>query len=454
MQDAGTIILQFLDLTKWFWVFFVLWPLFKSTWIGWRQFEYEHSPEFRQVMFEMRIPREVRKSPRAMEQVLMGLHSLRNTAGDFEETWIDGEITKWFTLEICSFSGEVKFFIRCYYKQRPLVEAAFFSYYPDVELVEVDDYINDLPKDMDELYEKGYQIWGAEMLLRKEPAYPIRTYPMFEAPDEERQYDPIALSLEVLAKAKKGEFIGVQYLIAPAEDDWDKEWKPLVEKLKEQSSKKQGAESAKVATKMSFPGGPLPVFETGGGENNPLKSIESLRLSRTPGETNVLEAVENNLAKPAFHTIARFIYISPSPLYYDSFARRGIAGMFNQYQAVDLNGFKRNDDVSTRVKVWNWPHIFPGVRAEYRRASMLWHYRHRQMPFHTGMSRFVTSNILRWSRVSKTMILNVEAIATLFHPPTYIVLTAPHIRRLESRKTGPPAGLPIYGSEKDIEQFQ
>lgn len=448
--DVSGAILQFLDLTKWFWLFFILWPLFKSTWIGWRQFDYEHSPEFRMNMAEIRIPREVRKSPRAMEQVFMALHSLRNTANDFEETWKDGEITKWFTLEICSFGGEIRFFLRYYYKQRPLVEAAFFSFYPDVELIEVDDYVEDLPKDMDELYGKGYEIWGSEMILRKEEAYPIRTYPMFEAPDEERQFDPIAMFLEVLGKAKKEEFIGVQFLIAPALDDWHDEWKGIVEYLKEQSGKKQGA-AARPKTNTAFPGGPLPVFSVQSAKEDPLAS---LRVTRTPGETNVLEAIENNLAKPAFYTIPRFIYISPSPLFYDSFARRGIVGMFNQYLAQDLNGFKQNYSVSTRVRPWSWPHVFWNTRAEYRKSSLLWHYRHRLMPFHTFMAKVITSNWFHWNFASRAITLNVEALATLYHPPTFLVLTAPHVRRLESRKTGPPAGLAIYGNEKDIERFQ
>ena len=43
------------------------------------------------------------------------------------------------------------------------------------------------------------------------------------------------------------------------------------------------------------------------------------------------------------------------------------------------------------------------------------------------------------------MVLNTEELATIYHPPTYIVLTGPLIKRVEARKTGPPAGLPIYG---------
>ena len=49
---------------------------------------------------------------------------------------------------------------------------------------------------------------------------------------------------------------------------------------------------------------------------------------------------------------------------------------------------------------------------------------------------------------------NTEAIATLFHLPTAVVLTAPHIRRIESRKGGPPAGLAIFGDEEEIEKFK
>ncbi|MEK7555014.1 MAG: hypothetical protein AAB518_03470, partial [Patescibacteria group bacterium] len=157
-----------------------------STWLFWRQTLFEHSIQF--VLLELRIPREVRKSPRAMEQVLMAIHSLRNTANDLQEKYWDGEVTRWYALEIASFSGETHFYIRTYHKQRRLVEAAFFSYYPDVEVVEVPDYIDRMPASIAEMEEQGYDVWGSEMKLAKEDAYPIRTYTDFEAPDEERQF--------------------------------------------------------------------------------------------------------------------------------------------------------------------------------------------------------------------------------------------------------------------------
>ena len=51
------------------------------------------------------------------------------------------------------------------------------------------------------------------------------------------------------------------------------------------------------------------------------------------------------------------------------------------------------------------------------------------------------------ARESSKMVLNTEELATIFHPPTIAVQTGPLIKRVEARKVGPPAGLPIYGEE-------
>ncbi len=78
----------------------------------------------------------------------------------------------------------------------------------------------------------------------------------------------------------------------------------------------------------------------------------------------------------------------------------------------------------------------------------------RMMPPETFMGRLIHSNFFRWNFASRSSAMNVECLATLYHPPTYLVLTAPHVKRVESRKAGPPAGMAIYGEEKEIERFQ
>ncbi|MEM4648174.1 MAG: hypothetical protein QXO12_02625, partial [Candidatus Pacearchaeota archaeon] len=121
-----------------FWLFFILFFLAREIWLFYRQELFKKSIE--RIVLEIKIPQKNFKNPKAMEQFLVALHSLRNAPGDIKEKWFDGEITRWFTLEIISFSGEVHFYITCYKKYKNLVVASFFSFYPDVEIEEVDDY--------------------------------------------------------------------------------------------------------------------------------------------------------------------------------------------------------------------------------------------------------------------------------------------------------------------------
>ena len=148
------------------------------------------------------------------------------------------------------------------------------------------------------------------------------------------------------------------------------------------------------------------------------------------------------------------MYLSPKAIFYDSFARRGITGSFNQYAALDMNYFKQNYSVSTRTKIWNWPFVFPGFRNKLRKQRVLHDFRERETQPETFMGRVVSSHLFNWNFHSYPIVLNTESLATLFHPPSILVLTAPHIKRVDSRKASPQAGLEIFGEEGELEKFQ
>ncbi len=407
----------------WLWLFFLLFEPTRQLWIHWRQELFKAGTKW--ILWELRMPRLVTQTPEAMDQVFASLHALRNSAGNLAETYIDGEITRWFTFEMVSFAGEVKFYLRAYSKQKDLIESAFFSYYPDVEMVVVtDDYLNKMPKNMTDMYAQNLDIWGSEMSLTKEEAYPIKTYPNFETPDPEKRLDPISTFLELLGKLKPGEFVGIQFLLAPADKSWFKKYSDLIKKLKKPEEDKQDEKTGKFSFNI-----------------------------RTPGETEVLEAVEHNLSKPAFDTVIRFLYYSPKESYLDTFPRRGITGAFNQYGLLDLNSFGRNEGMSTRAQVWDYPHIFPAIRTEYRKQRLLQLYRDREIPPETSWGKWYVSHPFNSGRHTRFFKLNTEALATLFHPPTEFVLTAPHVKRVESRKAGAPAGLAIFAEEEALDKF-
>ena len=83
LTEAWGYILPVLEFIWPFVAFVFLVIILRSTWLFWRQSIFEHTIPF--VLLELRIPREVRKSPKAMEQVLMAFHSLRNVATDLQE---------------------------------------------------------------------------------------------------------------------------------------------------------------------------------------------------------------------------------------------------------------------------------------------------------------------------------------------------------------------------------
>ncbi|MDP3901585.1 MAG: hypothetical protein Q8Q37_01245 [bacterium] len=421
LSDFWGIFKVFIAETWWFWFFLILFPTTRGVWLYWRQLLYEKSEKY--ILLEIRMPREIDKGPRVMEQVLKSIHAMANAPANISDKYWEGETPRTFSFEIVSFGGEVRFYIRVYHKYKTLVSAAFFSYYKDVEMVEVDDYMKKLPADMIEVAKMDYDIWGTEMVLTKPSVYPVKTYVDFETPDEELQLDPISSFLEVLSKVKKREVVVIQIVTTSASANWYAKYQSIIDDLRKPRTKSLDLDSG-------FPS------------------------MRTPGETDILKAVEENISKSAFNAVIRFIYLSPKNIFYDSFARRGIIGSFNQYSTLNLNSFRQNFDMSTMTMIWYWPHLFTKTRAQLRKQRLFYLLRRRMMPPETSMGKFLSSHLLNWNKHSQTVELNTQVLATLFHPPAKTVLTAPHIKRVESRKAGPPAGLEIFGDEKALEKFE
>ncbi len=435
-----------LFLIMWVLLFVVLKSGAESFWLFWKRQKFALAIPY--VLLELKIPREILKSPKAMEQILNAIAGLRNAPGNFKEKYLDGEITRSFSLEIVSFEGEVHFYMRIPTAFRSIIEGAFFSYYPDVEIEEVKDYIDRLPENVADATDRSVTISGTEIVLAKEAAYPIRSYIEFESPDEDKQYDPIGTMLEAFGKLKAGEIGCLQIVITPkALDEWKSDWSEFLKDLKEKKDSKPASQGLKV----EFPeGGPLPAFII-----PEEKKEETPRLiQRTPGEVRVIEMIENNLAKPAFDSIFRFIYVGAQGSPNENSIIFGIMSALNQYQGLHLNSFKPNAKTFTKTSIWKKPYLFPAKRTEYLKERILYNYRIRETPMDTFAGKLLTSFIFNWNIHSKIATLNTESLATIFHPPTRIVLTAPHIARVESRKSGAPAGMAVYGDEADIEKFK
>ena len=423
-----------------------------DSWLFYKRSIFKNSIEW--VLLEILIPREVNKTPQAMEQFFMNLHGLRNAAGNFLEKYIDGEVTMWWSLELASFGGEVHFYIRTPKKHKKMVEAGLYAQYPNVEIIEVKDYMDEFPRDTREIYRNDFNVFGGEFILKKEDAYPITTYEKFELTKEELAIDPISALVEVLSNIHKEEKVFIQILIRPAGDEWQKEGKKLVDKLlgrKEKTSSPSGV-SGLMEWFRNLLWAPVahPTWAGKGEEKNGAKEENQNILAKlTPGERDTIKVVEESLSKPGFESLIRFIYYAPKSIFSTNFARRGILGALNQYASPQLNSFGGNPFVETRSRWIYFPYLFVPQRVEARKQRILYNYRNRKLPEESSWAKLSTSHPLNFNFKSKTYILNTTEVATIFHVPAEQVLTAPHVKRSESKKMGPPAGLPIFdeGSE-------
>src|SRR3989344_5270797 len=90
------------------WLPILLGYMFWETWM--RYIRYLFFVNTKVILLEVRLPREIMKSPQAMELALNGFYI---TSG--ESTWInrywEGKTRPWFSLEIVSMGGYVKFMI-------------------------------------------------------------------------------------------------------------------------------------------------------------------------------------------------------------------------------------------------------------------------------------------------------------------------------------------------------
>lgn len=420
-----------------------LFKLFQQAWIFYKQSLYKKEIEW--SVLELKIPRVVEKTPLAMEQFLKNIHGLRNAPGDFMETYVEGEVTLWWSLEIVSFGGKIHFYIRTPKKHKKMVEAGLYAQYQSLEVTEVDDYLNKFPSTTKEFYKSNENIFGSELPLKKEDFYPIATYEQFAANKEELAIDPISALIEVLANIQPEENVFIQILAAPAGDEWRKAGEDFINKKlgKEDKKKKSGFGGVlnEFFKNLFMAPAEPPVW----GEEKKEEKKEGKEL--TPADKELIEAIRKKLSQPGFDTLVRFLYIAPNAIYSTNFARRGIRGALNQYASPILNSFGNNSQVETRTTWVYFPYVRIPQRVEARKQRLLYNFRNRLFPEQIPFGKFFTSHIYNFNNKSKSSILVASELATIYHIPAEQVLTSPHIERAESKKMGPPAGLPIFEEE-------
>jgi len=405
----------------WLWLPVFLAVLFIELWVKYLQTK--AIKKIKWLLLEVKISRNIEKTPKAMEQVFSGLHGILTKVKFLDKYW-KGKVQEWFSFEIAGIDGSVYFFIRTPENFRNLVEAQIHSQYPDAEILEVLDYAAPLAG---KIPSKTYDINGVEFILEKDDYYPIRTFLSFEERQAERRLDPMASFLEILSKLSPSENIFIQYLIKPTgEKDWRDKGIEAVNKLvgKKTEVKKNWFENFFEGINEFIINLLKAIAIYPEWSEAKKEEVKTASHNLSPGDRLVAEAIENKISKLAFRVCIRFAYIAGR----DNFNRANMAainGAFKQFNTLDLNAFKGNKKAGTSA---DQPRIIPFIKN--RREFI------RKIAF---VDRYVNRKL---SKNKKDFILNTEELATIYHYPI-LVVEAPTMRRVEAKKSEPPVSLPI-----------
>lgn len=403
--DFFTKVLEFIWIAWPIWLPIVSINILLNVWFSYKRREWIRDQG--SILLEIRLPKNIDKSPAAMEMVLEGI--FEDVVGSLTDVYLKGRVRDWFSLEIVSIGGQVKFFIWAFPRWKDIIEARIYTHYPGAEVLEVEDYA------MSTVYDpETMNVFGVSTKLNKPDAYPIKTYIEYELDkgnkEEEEIVDPITPLLEYLGSLKSGEQAWIQILI--------------------QGHRKQGFQDVRIFSKPDWKKGITDELTKMIEKETLIKPTEGtpsslLNLSKTQIQT--VAAIERNAGKLAYDTMIRVVYIAPNDIFVKT-RGTGILGSIRSFGSKNLNGIRPDAFYPGITYPWE---DFLGIKKARSLKMLVNAYKLRSffnVPYkHFGGQPFV---------------LTTEELATIFHFPG-ATATTPTLTRVLSKKAEAPSNLPI-----------
>ena len=368
-------------------------------------------------LLEIRLPKEITKSPAAME--IFFSYLAQSGAGNWTEAFLDGRTRPWFSCEIVSTGGQVRFFVWCSQaKFRNIVEAQLYAQYPNLEIFEADDYTKDFFYDPEK-----YGMSGVQYALTKPDPYPIKTYLDYgldKDQKEEYKIDPITSVIEYLGSLKAGENAWIQILIQKHEKEGvfhGKLGKP-------KDLKSEVDEQIKKIKKSTLPEG---------GDEKTMKFPNP-----TKGQQEVISALERSATKTPYDCMIRSLYIAEKASF-TPINIGGLIGGLKQYGSANLNGFKPAITADVSGSYHDWARILPFLeKGKNEKISRI-----KKDLLHAYKLRSYFQWPYKNYGKTKPFVLTTEELATIFHFPSGMVSQTPTLKRVGSKKSEAPSNLPV-----------
>jgi len=382
------------------------------------------------VLLEIQVPRDVIKSPAAMELIFSNAFYQKSFKG-FWEQYIQGAPWFWFSLEIASIDGQVHFYIRTPTRMRSLVETQVYSQYPQAKVVEVPDYSLNIPQ-----YTKNgdWNMWGCEYNKLQPDFLPIKTYKGFgddmkTGIKEEFKIDPITPIIEYLGSLPKGQQMWIQIIIRQS--------------IKTYHSHTTGKHLNFYDAAYEYMFGTLMKPYTRIQKNDAGSALGMDARVPEPLRPKI-KAITDQMAQIHFDCGIRVITLSDKRLRTDdefNNLRRASRLIWRQYAQPAINELWRINPTQFDAP-WSDP---TGLALTKIKKRMLDWYRMRTMfhpPIQNAFDYPAILSAFFPSHKAKPFVVSSEELATLYHFPGMVSGT-PSFQRIESKIAKPPSNLPI-----------
>ncbi len=443
----------FLLLCAWAWRF----------WMMYIQQRYLNKTNTEYIMLEIKLPREIFKSPYGTE---VAIGSLLQTGGygNWYQKYFLGNLPMYSSLEIASIEGVIHFYVRTQGKFRTLVESNFYAQYPGIEIVEAADYtqlvrFEHRSKDvscwgevygLDEKWTPKNEKTGDEFKVKgapyKMPAdfLPIKTYTDFgleKDPKEEFKIDPITSLLEMMGSIGKGEYLWYQiilqdeslydgrkklpkfYINEATGEHWSladmaerfkkqlrtaayiKVGDPVIDDIGEQREKTiDKGEAGKEVVKLTY---------------KVEKTVAKKEMELTMEEKDRIEATNKKFGKPLAATVMRMLYVVDNT-----------KGKFNAQNIQNILSFPKPFAGANKLafKKASDPYDYPwqkrGGRVEWRTEEMFEAYVEREA-FYPHVSKHPT--LEKWEdRLFFAFSMKTRRVWRMFYESLFHPFTHPH----------------------------
>ncbi len=370
------------------------------------------------ILLEIRIPREVTKTPLAMETFLANLH-IGSGEANWYSKYILGSTRPTWSLELVSLGGRVHMYIWTRAGFRRLIESFLYAQYPDIEIIEAEDYSR-----LVDPSEHGYGMFAAEFTYpASKPfadAFSLKTYvdyKMEPGNKPEESVDPMAQMIELMGSIGPGEQFWMQFIIRVTKGEkfvGQKNAEGKDYKFADMVTEAIDSIRKKTVRKTSFTDPVTGKVTESEGFPNPTK-----------GQSDAISTIERKGNKQVYDVGIRSIYLGTDAAFQGSMigGQLSIFKPFNNEAGVGLNPASR------------FGAMFNGFPWEDRSGHHKHHLNQLAVQVYRRRCFFFDPYVGLWN------IMSTEELATIFHVPSSAV-TTPNLPRIQSATSGAPPNLP------------